>query len=132
MRHRPCCLVGAGCALVFLPLTDVRERSADWRYFIVWHLGEGARVPCGHAASRRSTVASSTPGPARRGPTGDFHSRDPGGFRRPSSGPYRPSFEGSPSFLGRPGTPGEPDLLAALHRGAGAPPSPPTTTPPSD
>src|SRR6266566_4259257 len=79
-------------------LTHVRERSADWRYFIVWHLVEGALVPCGHAASRRSTVASSTPGPSRRVRTGDFHLRDPGGFRRPSSGPYRPSFEGSPSF----------------------------------
>src|SRR5207244_12452198 len=45
---------------------NVRERSADWRYFIVWRLVEGAHVPCGHAASRRSTVASSTPGPSRR------------------------------------------------------------------
>src|SRR6266498_2663291 len=95
--HRPCYLVGAGTALVFLPLTHVRERSADWRYFLVWHLVEGAHVPCGHAASRRSTVASSTPGPSRRVRTGDFHPRDPGGFRRPSSGPPRPSCEGGPS-----------------------------------
>src|SRR5258708_15303569 len=27
-------------------LTHVRERSADWRTILVWHLGEGARVPC--------------------------------------------------------------------------------------
>src|SRR5436309_12207072 len=88
---------GAAPSLSFA-LTHVRERSADWRYVLVWHLVEGALVPCGHAASRRSTVASSTPGPARRVRTGDFHLRDPGGFRRPSSGPYRPSCEGSPSF----------------------------------
>src|SRR5260221_12798240 len=72
--HRPCCLVGAGCALVFLPLTHVRERSADWRYFIVWHLGEGARVPCGHAASRRSTGGVFHPGTVLVGSEpGDFH-----------------------------------------------------------
>src|SRR6266567_5423611 len=72
--HRPCCLVGAGCALVSLPLTDVRERSADWRYFIVWHLGEGALVPCGHAASRRSTCGVFHPGTVLVGSEpGDFH-----------------------------------------------------------
>ena len=27
-------------------LTCVRERSADWRYVSVWHLVEGALVPC--------------------------------------------------------------------------------------
>src|SRR5216684_2997845 len=97
MIHRPHHLVGVGAALVSLPLTSVRERSAEKRTILVWHLGEGAHVPCGHAASRRSTVASSTPGPARRVRTGDFHPRDPGSFRRPSSGPYWPSFEGSPS-----------------------------------
>ena len=87
---------GAAPSLSLFP-HNVRERSADWRTILVWHLGEGARVPCGHAASRRSTVASSTPGPSRRVRTGDFRPRDPGGFRRPSSGPYRPSFEGGPS-----------------------------------
>src|SRR5882724_9465387 len=30
--HRPRYLVGVGTALVFFPLTCVRERSADWRY----------------------------------------------------------------------------------------------------
>src|SRR5258707_15150678 len=98
MIHRPHHLVGVGAALVSLPLTSVRERSAEKRTILVWHLGEGAHVPCGHAASRRSTVASSTPGPRSSGPDrGTFIPRDPGGFRRPSSGPYRPSFEGGPS-----------------------------------
>ena len=76
--------------------SHVRERSAERRYVLVCTLR--CHVPCGHAASRRSTVASSTLGPSRRVRTGDFHLRDPGGFRRPSSEPYRPSFEGSPSF----------------------------------
>src|SRR6267154_1782395 len=44
--HRPHDLVGVGTAVISLPLTDVRERSADWRTILVWHLGEGARVPC--------------------------------------------------------------------------------------
>src|SRR5205823_14618918 len=74
--HRPLKWCGAGPApSLSFALTSVRERSADWRYFLVWHLVEGARVPCGHAASRRSTVASSTPGPSRRVRIGDFHPR---------------------------------------------------------
>jgi hypothetical protein len=63
----------------------LRERSAERRYLLVCTLR--CRVPCGHAASRRSTVASSTPGPSRRVRTRDFHPRDPGGFRHLSSGP---------------------------------------------
>src|SRR2546423_11430456 len=43
--HRPHCLVGVGTALVSLFPHNVRERSADWRTNLVWHLGEGARVP---------------------------------------------------------------------------------------
>src|SRR5712675_2532328 len=34
-----------GTAVISLSLTNVRERSADWRTILVWHLGEGARVP---------------------------------------------------------------------------------------
>src|SRR5260221_9014464 len=33
-------------AFSFLVPHNVRERSADWRTILVWHLGEGARVPC--------------------------------------------------------------------------------------
>src|SRR5258706_7516263 len=84
MIHRPHDLVGVGTAVISLPLTHVRERSADWRYVLVWHLVEGALVPCGHAASRRFTVASSTPRPSRQVRTGDFHLRDPGRFCRAS------------------------------------------------
>src|SRR5437762_10404527 len=81
-------------------LTHVRERSAERRYVLVCTLR--CHVPCGHAASRRSTVASSTPGPSRRVRTGDFHLRDPGGFRRPSSEPYRPRSEEHTSELQSP------------------------------
>jgi hypothetical protein len=59
MIHRPCCLVGVGCALVFLPLTRVRARSAERRYVL-------SLAPCGAAcrvtgtrASRRSTCGVS-------------------------------------------------------------------------
>src|SRR5438128_1642612 len=74
MIHRPCYLVGVGTALVFLPLTSVRERSADWRYVSSLAPRRRCRVPCGHAASRRSTVASSTPGSSRRVRTGGLSS----------------------------------------------------------
>src|SRR5439155_4199750 len=97
MSHRPCYLVGVGTALFFLSLTHVRERSAERRYVLVCTLR--CHVPCGHAASRRSTCGVFHPGTGSSGPDrGTFIPRDPGGFRRPSSGPYRPSFEGSPSF----------------------------------
>ena len=96
--HRPCCLVGAGSALVFLPLTRVRERSAEWRY--VSSLAPRRRRPralAGTPPSGAPLVASSTLGPACRVRTGDFHPRDPGGFRRPSSEPYQPPEGGGPS-----------------------------------
>src|SRR5260221_14647411 len=79
-----------------LSLTSVRERSAERRYVLVCTLR--CRVPCGHAASRRSTCGVFHPGTVLSGPNrGTFIPRDPGGFRRPSSEPYWPSFEGSPS-----------------------------------
>src|SRR5882724_9296864 len=56
---------GAAPSLSF-SLTHVRERSAVWRYVFI---GTSVKVPrafARHAASRRSTVASSTPGPSRR------------------------------------------------------------------
>jgi hypothetical protein len=58
MIHRPCCLVGAGCALVFLPLTHVRERSAGTARVTTGHLTKApaCRVT-GTRASRRSTAA---------------------------------------------------------------------------
>src|SRR5207237_10737215 len=84
-------LVGVGSAVTSLPLTHVRERSADWRYVFIWHLVEGAHVPCGHAASRRSTVASSTPGPYFRVRTGGSYPHViRAAFADPSSGPVQP------------------------------------------
>ena len=71
--HRPCYLVGVGTAVISLPLTHVRERSAERRYFIVWHLVEGAHVPCGHAASRRSTGGVFHPGTVLPGPDTGAH-----------------------------------------------------------
>ena len=61
--HRPCCLVGVGFALVFLSLTSVRERSAEWRY--VSSLAPRRRRPrafARHAALRRSTCGVFHPG----------------------------------------------------------------------
>src|SRR5215212_8038329 len=60
--------VGAarGCTFISFPLTCVRERSADWRYVLVWHLVEGAACLAGTPPPGAPPVASSTPGPARR------------------------------------------------------------------
>jgi len=92
----PLLFVGVGTALFFLPLTCVRERSAERRYVLVCTL----RCACLAGTPPRGAppVASFHPGTVSSVRTGDFHLRDPGGFRRPSSEPYRPSFEGSPSF----------------------------------
>src|SRR5919106_6218012 len=50
--HRPRCLAGAGSAVTFLPLTHVRERSAERRLVSPWHqavprAGRPARTPPG-------------------------------------------------------------------------------------
>ena len=50
----------------FPSLTGVRERSAERRYFSVCTLR--CRVPCGHAAFRRSTCGVFHPGTVRMGP----------------------------------------------------------------
>src|SRR5258708_3172988 len=71
--HRPRCLVGVGAAVISLPLTHVRERSAE----VAHHL---SLAPCGaaclarHAALRRSTCGVFHPGTALVGSgPGDFH-----------------------------------------------------------
>ena len=58
MRHRPCCLVGVGAALLSLSLTGVRERSAGTAQITTGHLTKApaCRVT-GTRASRRSTAA---------------------------------------------------------------------------
>src|SRR5204862_7555578 len=66
MTHRPHDLVGVGSALVSLSLTHVRERSAERRYVLVCTLR--CHVPCGHAASRRSTCGVFHPGTVSSGP----------------------------------------------------------------
>ena len=80
--HRPHHLVGVGTAVISLPLTHVRERSAERRYVLVCTLR--CRVPCGHAASRRSTYGVFHPGTVFRVRTRE---RNPAliraGFRRP-------------------------------------------------
>src|SRR5438477_11973639 len=66
MIHRPHYLVGVGSAVIFLSLTHVRERSAERRYVLVCTLR--CHVPCGHAASRRSTCGVFHPGTVSSGP----------------------------------------------------------------
>src|SRR5205823_12005765 len=97
--HRSHDLVGVGSAVI--SLFPHKREGAERRLALLLSLAPRRRCLRAfalHTASRRSTVASSTPGSSRRVRTGDFHLRDPGGFRRPSSGPPRPSCEGSPSF----------------------------------
>ena len=91
VRHRPCCLVGAGCALVSLSLTCVRERSAERRYVNSWHLCEGAacfakhaRLPALHWWRLRPRDRASGAGRALPSPL------YPGRFPRRSSGPVQP------------------------------------------
>src|SRR6266702_3187223 len=95
--HRPLYLSGAGLAPLFPSPHNVRERSADWRTILVWHLGEGARVPCEARRLPALHCGVFHPGTVSSGPNRRLSSRDPGGFRRPSSGPPRPSCEGGPS-----------------------------------
>ena len=68
-------VVRRGASAFSLPLPSQRE-GAERRLALRLGLAprRRCRVPCGHAASRRSTVASSTPGPARRVRTGGLSS----------------------------------------------------------
>ena len=85
-----------------------------------------------HAASRRSTVASSTPGPFFRVRTRE---RNPAliraSFRRPfirtASSHQRQSL-----IVWTDGNPGRPGPPVRVHRGAGATPAPSTKTPLED
>src|SRR5215217_2257590 len=80
----PPLLVRRGVAPSFpLSLTCVRERSADWRYFLVWHLVEGAACLAGTPPPGAPLWRLPPRDRARRVRTEGFHPRDPGGFRRP-------------------------------------------------
>src|SRR5215207_1045545 len=125
MIHRPCCCVGVGPPSFPLSLTCVRERSADWRYFIVWHLVEGAACLARHAASRRSTVASSTLGPFFRVRTRERKPRaDPGQLSPPLHPDRVQPLKAVPrSRDGR--EPRATRTSVRVHSGAGATPTPP-------
>ncbi len=88
--HRPCCLGGVGSALISLP--SPRE-GAERRKTLLHSLAprRRCRVPCGHAASRRSTCGvfhpgTVLPGPERRGVPHVIRAA----FADPSSGPVQP------------------------------------------
>jgi hypothetical protein len=88
--HRPCCLVGVGCALVSLALTCVRERSAERRYVVVGTFAKAPRALRSTHASRRSTGGVYNLGTALPGPDGHSHATYPSRFPRRSSGPVQP------------------------------------------
>jgi len=108
----------------------VRERSADWRYVSVWHLAVPRALR--HAASRRSTVASSTPGPSRQVRTGvftpviqaAFAALHPDRTGRPKAAALRSKGERKPRATRT--------SCVRDHRGAGATPAPSTKTPHDD
>ena len=130
--HRPCYCVGVGAALV--SLSPHKREGAERRLALLHSLAprRRCRVPCGHAASRRSTVASSTPGPCSSGPNRRLSP--------PRSGRLSPPFIRTvPAFLRRQpfvvradGNPGRPGPPVHVHRGAGATPAPSTKTPLED
>ena len=126
--HRPCYCVGVGAALVSL-FPHMRE-GAERRLALRLSLHLAVRVPCGHAASRRSTVASSTPGPSRQvrteGPSSPviraaFAALHPDRTGLLSKAALRSKGEREPRATRT--------SCVRVHRGAGATPAPPIKTP---
>src|SRR3954454_21115469 len=100
------------------PLTRVREQSAERRYVLVCTLR--CRVPCGHAASRRSTCGVFHPGTVLPGPDRGIESpRVHTAFAAFVPDRVQPSKAALHSKDGRK-TQGDPDLLCA-YTGARAP-----------
>jgi len=118
-----------GTALIFPSLTGVRERSADWRYFLVAPYGARAlrarRLPALHCGVFHPGTVSS--GPNRR-------------LSSPWSGRLSPPFIRTvPAFFRRrpfvvraDGNPRRPGPAVRVHSGAGATPAPSTKTPLED
>jgi hypothetical protein len=124
VRHRPCCLVGAGCAVISLPSS---HEGAERRMALATR-GTFAKAPAcrvsGTRASRRSTVAFLLPGTALPGAgrTSLTSPRSRRHLRRPSVRP-RPAIEGSSHLaMGTGGGPRRPGRCLRKHSDPGATP----------
>ena len=126
--HRPHYLVGVGAAVISLPSPNTslpsQREGAERRLALLRSLAPRRRRPrafARHAASRRSTVASSTPGPYFRVRTRELNPALIRAVFRPPFIRTASSHRRQPFIVRADGNPGRPGPPVRVTTGARAP-----------